>query len=80
VPTITIKSVPDELYQRLKHNAAEHRRSISSEVIVCLERSVKGRRLDPEAVLIRAGKLRRRLLLPPLSDSLLRAAKSSGRP
>lgn len=80
MPTITVKSIPEELYQRLKHSAAEHRRSINSEVIFCLERSVKGRRQDPEAVLGHATELRRRLSLPPLSDRLLRTAKSRGRP
>lgn len=80
MPTITIKSIPDELYQRLKQNAVEHRRSINSEVIVCLERTLKGKRVNPEAILVRAAKLRRRLALPPLTESLLRAAKSGGRP
>lgn len=80
MPTLTIKSIPDELYRSLKRNATEHRRSINSEVIVCLERSLKGRRVDPEAVLARAEKLRRRLSLPPLNDRLLRAARSRGRP
>jgi plasmid stability protein len=40
--TITIKGIPHELYERIKQSAAEHRRSINSEVIVCLERSLRG--------------------------------------
>jgi plasmid stability protein len=80
VPTFTVKSIPEELYRRLKQNAAENRRSLNSEVIVCLERSLNGKRVNPEAVLARAGKLRRQLALPPLTESLLRAAKSGGRP
>ena len=35
--TLTIKGLPDALYRRLKKHAAEERRSINSQVIVCLE-------------------------------------------
>jgi len=38
--SITIKNVDPELYERLKQQAAEHRRSINNEAIVCLERSL----------------------------------------
>ena len=80
MPTITVKSIPAELYERLKQNAAENQRSINCEVIVCLERSLNGKKVNPEAVLARAGQLRRQLALPPLTEKLLRVAKSSGRP
>ncbi|MDQ3254247.1 MAG: Arc family DNA-binding protein, partial [Acidobacteriota bacterium] len=32
--TLTIKNLPDDLYQQLKRTAAQHRRSINSEVII----------------------------------------------
>ena len=35
--TLTLKSIPDEIYQRLKWSAEIHRRSMNSEAIVCLE-------------------------------------------
>ena len=35
--TLTLKNVPDDIYERLKLAAQAHRRSINSEVIVCLE-------------------------------------------
>jgi len=38
--SITIKNIDPELYERLKRQATEHRRSINNEVIVCLERSL----------------------------------------
>ena len=38
--SITIKNVDPELYERLKQQAAEHRRSINNEAIVCIERSL----------------------------------------
>ena len=36
--TLTLKNIPDEVYERLKHSAALHRRSLSSEAIVCLRK------------------------------------------
>ena len=35
--TLTLKNVPDAVYERLKTAAALHRRSLNSEAIVCLE-------------------------------------------
>jgi plasmid stability protein len=78
--TITVKSIPDELYERVKLSAAAHRRSINSEVIVCLERTFASRRIDPDAMLDRVDTLRERAALPPLTEDMLTAAKSTGRP
>ena len=38
--SITIKNIDPELYERLKQQASEHRRSINNEAIVCIERSL----------------------------------------
>lgn len=35
--TLTLKNIPDEVYDRLKLSAEAHRRSMNSEAIVCLE-------------------------------------------
>ncbi|MDZ7918385.1 MAG: hypothetical protein U5O16_42335 [Rhodococcus sp. (in: high G+C Gram-positive bacteria)] len=35
--TITLKGIPDELYQRLKSSAAASHRSLNGEAIACLE-------------------------------------------
>ena len=80
MPTLTIKNLPSELYERLKQRAAEHRRSLNSEVIVCLERSLLSKRMEPSDFLARVDALRERVTLPPLTEDLLRAAKSAGRP
>lgn len=34
--SLTIKNIPDKLYQQLKHAANTHHRSINSELIVCI--------------------------------------------
>jgi plasmid stability protein len=46
--TITLKNVPDELYERLKAAAKAHHRSINSEAILCLESALAPRkRMSP---------------------------------
>ncbi len=35
--TLTLKNIPDAIYDRLKLAAQAHHRSVNSEVIVCLE-------------------------------------------
>ncbi len=37
MPALTIKNIPDPLYQALKSTAKAHRRSINNEVITLLE-------------------------------------------
>lgn len=79
MPTLTIKGLPMKLYQRLKLRAAKHRRSLNSEVIVCLEQAVDVPTLDPKAWLAEADRLRVELALPPVDEASLRRAKSRGR-
>jgi plasmid stability protein len=78
--SITIKGIPDPLYRRIKRRAAENRRSLNSEVIVCLEQSVRAEPIDPKAFLSRVDAIRKSLALPPITDQMLRAAKNAGRP
>ena len=77
---LTIKGLPDRLYRRLKRRAARHRRSLNSEVIVCLEQVINVTTIDPESWLASADRLRKRLALTPVTESALRKAKASGRP
>ena len=37
MPTLHVRNVPEELYQRLKRRAAERQRSLSAEVVLLLE-------------------------------------------
>lgn len=77
--TLTIKNVPDELYEQLKRSAAQHRRSINSEVIVCLEKALGSRRIDPEAFLAEVRAHRKTISGVFVTDEDLRAAKNEGR-
>ena len=64
----------------LKGSAAAHHRSLNSEVIEYLERSVGSRRVDSEALLATIDALRKRVALPPLPEQFVRQAKTAGRP
>ncbi|MCX8049883.1 MAG: Arc family DNA-binding protein [Methylohalobius sp.] len=59
--TITLKNIPDDLYQRLKEAAQAHHRSLNSEVIACLEQVLLPTRLTADERLARARQLRSRL-------------------
>ena len=37
MPSITIKNIPDPLYQKIRESSQQHRRSINAEIIDCLE-------------------------------------------
>jgi plasmid stability protein len=80
MPTLTIKGVPEAVYRSLKRRAALHRRSLNSEVIVCLEQAANLPSLDPHLWLREADRLRDRLELSPLTETRLRRAKNTGRP
>lgn len=80
MPTMTIKNVPDDLYEKLKESAQEHGRSMNNEVIFRLKRALQGGRIDPEAFLARVEALQKQISLPPLTDKILRTAKEEGRP
>ena len=59
--TVTLKNVPDEIYDRLKAAAKAHHRSINGEAIACLERAVVPKRPSVEEHIEFARKLRERL-------------------
>lgn len=42
MPTLVLRNVPDDLYQRLKETAADHRRSMTQEAIVSLRAALQG--------------------------------------
>ena len=77
--TVTIKNIPDELYERLKLVAEINRRSINSEIIMCIENAVISRRINLEEVLENARQLRRLTAGYPISDEEFNLAKAEGR-
>ena len=76
--TITVKNIPDDVYERLKATANANRRSINSEIIVCIEKSVSSRR-NTKAILAEARRLREKTAEYKITDKELTKAKSEGR-
>lgn len=56
--TVTLKNIPDELYESLKTSAERHRRSINGEAIVCLETVLRPSRISTDERLARVRHLR----------------------
>lgn len=78
--TLTLKNIPDAVYERLKAAAATHRRSMNSEAIVCLEAVLMPTKLAPSERLARARKLRAALTQRTFLASDIDLAKQQGRP
>lgn len=77
--SITLKNIPDAIYERLKAAAARNRRSLNGEAIARLERSLGLAPVDADALLARARSVRERRPLPYLTDEALRSARDEGR-
>lgn len=77
--TMTLKNLPDDLYERLKESAARHHRSINREAIARLERALSSQPVDPEALLERARRVREKTSGIYVTDDDLRQARDEGR-
>jgi plasmid stability protein len=78
--TVTLKNIPDELYDQIKKSASTNRRSINSEIIMCVELALKGRKIDAEKVLAAARALRKRTRGYLFTEKDITKVKKSGRP
>jgi plasmid stability protein len=77
---ISVKNIPDDLYERLKAVAEVNRRSLNSEIIVCIEKAVAARRIDLEKTLQSARQIREWTANYPIDDEQFSRAKTEGRP
>lgn len=78
--SITVKNIPDTLYERLKASAKRNRRSVNSEIIVCIERAVVSQRIDPDEFLGTARRLRQLTAKHSVTDKAFNREKTAGRP
>lgn len=78
--TITLKNIPDELYDRLKASAESNRRSLNSEALVCLEAVLLPSRSSAAEVIERARALRQSLPKGKFTARDIDAFKREGRP
>ena len=77
--SITIKNVPADLCRRLKRAASEHRRSVNSEVIETLSRSLAPATVSADEFLARARSLRQRIRVVAPDVSALGRMRMEGR-
>ena len=77
--SITLKNIPDELYERLKRSARRHHRSINGEIIHRLEQALAPREVPVEERLARLRELRKNLPRA-LEPEEMRRAMDAGRP
>ncbi len=80
MPALTIKNIPDNLYVRLKEAAQAHHRSMNSEILYCVERTLGHHKIDVSEHIAVARSLRAKTIDHPLTDDKLIAAKNEGRP
>jgi len=78
--TITLKNIPDDLYDQIKQSARSNRRSINSEIITCIEHTLRGRKIDPEKLLAAARALRKKTPSYLFTEKEITKVKRSGRP
>jgi plasmid stability protein len=78
--TLTLKNIPDEIYDRLKAAAETHRRSLNGEVIVCLETVLAPTRVLVSERLARARQLRTELAPAKFRARDIDTLKKQGRP
>lgn len=78
--TLTLKNIPDDVYDRLKLSAQTHRRSMNSEVIVCLEAVLLPHKLTITERLSRARELRSALPQGQFESGEIDTLKRQGRP
>lgn len=76
---MTLKNVPVALHRKLKSQAAQHHRSLNSEIVACLEKAVSVERVDVDELLARARATRTRVR-GNLRDATISRLKRKGRP
>jgi antitoxin FitA len=78
--TLTLKNIPDNLYNQIREAAHLHHRSINSEIIYCVERTLNPHEINVAEHLAMAKQLRVKTANYVLTDAEIDKAKSEGRP
>jgi len=76
---MTIKNIPQNLYEMLKQNAAINHRSINKEVIALIEDALSVKKVSPEDFLVSVRRLREKTKKVELTDDFIDQAKNEGR-
>jgi plasmid stability protein len=79
MPSITIKNIPQELYEKLKTTASLNHRSLNNEMINCLESVLMPRRLSVADKLLRAKRIRTQFSTDVFNPDEIKKAIEEGR-
>ena len=79
MPTLTLRNIPDPIYEKLKALAQRNRRSLNSEAVQRLEESVGVPRPDVAAYVERVRQLRKQYKGPQMTPEDIEAAINFGR-
>ena len=77
--TITLKGIPDQVYEQLKASAQVNRRSLNSEAIACLETQLLPRKTTALEHVTKAREIRKALKGRPFKPEDIDRFKRSGR-
>jgi len=80
MPAVTIKNIPDDVYSELKNKAKQEHRSINSEVIMCLKRSLLPKRISSEERLSTIRTIRSQVKSSKITAGDINRAINEGRP
>ncbi len=61
MPSITIKNIPDNIYSKIKENAAKNFRSINGEILYCLNRVLENNINDSDKLISLVEELQSRI-------------------
>ena len=79
MPSLTIKNIPDDLFERLKQEARREHRSLNKQIIACLERTLSQPPVDAGERLERAKQIRALTADIVLTAAEIQQAKGQGR-
>jgi len=77
MPTLTVREIPERVYERLRGRAGLHRRSMSAEIVTLLEETLFPQPLDADTLITEAEAVHGRFP-EPLPD-LAAEGKRAGR-
>lgn len=79
MPSVTVQDIPPVLFEELRQRATHNRRSIATEILVCLEEVLAAEKREVETYLAQARSIRERSRGFGFDDRSLWHAKRLGR-
>jgi plasmid stability protein len=80
MPALTVKNIPEDLYEKLKLVADSHHRSLNSEILHCLETVLMPQKVSPTERIRLAREVRPRISAEAIGREEILQAIAEGRP